>query len=294
MENNVISFLKYLKLEKHYSNYTILNYGKDLKVFLRFLDENKINSFNKVDYQVIRQYLAHLYELEYTSKSIARHISSLKSFYKYLLKEDIVKTNPTHLISNPKIEKKLPKFLYYNELEKLFAIPDQTTLFGMRDLTIIETFYSTGIRVSELINIKIGDIDFHEQTIRILGKGNKERIVLYGKVLKDYLAKYLPLRSEKATTDYLFINKYGKGLTDRGVRLIIDNILKKGLVNYHISPHTLRHTFATHMLDNGADLRVVQELLGHESLSSTEVYTHLSNEHLREVYLNTHPRSGKN
>lgn len=294
MEINVINFLKYLKLEKNYSNYTVLNYGKDLKVFIRFLDENKINNLNSVNYQVIRKYLSYLYELEYNGKSIARHISSLKSFYKYLLKENIVKSNPTHLISNPKLEKKLPKFLYYNELEKIMEIPDRTTLFGMRDLTILETFYATGIRVSELVNITIEDIDFHEQTIKILGKGNKERIVLYGKVLKEYLNEYLPLRNTIAKTNHLFINKYGNGLTDRGVRLIIDNVLKKGAINYHISPHTLRHTFATHMLDNGADLRVVQELLGHESLSSTEVYTHLSNEHLREVYLNTHPRSGKN
>lgn len=294
MEKHIINFLKYLKLEKNYSSYTILNYGKDLKVFLKFLDEIKIDNLEKVDYQIIRKYLAYLYELEYNSKSIARHISSLKSFYKYLLKENIVDSNPTHLISNPKMEKKLPKFLYYNELEKILEIPDRTTLFGMRDLTILETFYATGIRVSELVNIKIDDIDFDNQTIKILGKGNKERIVLYGKVLQEYLNTYLPLRKEKALTNHLFINKYGKGLTDRGVRLIIDNILKKGAINYHISPHTLRHTFATHMLDNGADLRVVQELLGHESLSSTEVYTHLSNEHLREIYLNTHPRSGKN
>lgn len=293
LEKDIIEFLKYLKREKNYSSYTVLNYGKDLKVFLKFLDESKINNYKDIDYQVMRKYLAYLYELEYSSKSIARHISSLKSLYKYLLKENIVETNPTHLISNPKIEKKLPKFLYYNELEKLLEVPDKNTLFGMRDLTIIETFYSTGIRVSELINIKIEDIDFHEQTIKILGKGNKERIVLYGKVLKGYLERYLPLRKEIAKTNHLFINKYGNGLTDRGVRLIIDNVLKKGALNYHISPHTLRHTFATHMLDNGADLRVVQELLGHESLSSTEVYTHLSNEHLREVYLNTHPRSGK-
>ena len=173
-------------------------------------------------------------------------------------------------------------------------IPDQSNVFGMRDLTILETFYATGIRVSELVNIKLDDINFSDRTIKILGKGNKERIVLYGKILADYLKRYLPMRNDLAKDNYLFINKYGNKLTDRGVRLIIDNVLKKGMVTYHISPHTLRHTFATHMLDNGADLRVVQELLGHESLSATEVYTHVSNEHLREVYLKTHPRSGQN
>lgn len=292
MEKNVIDFLKYLKLEKNYSNHTILNYGKDLKVYLKYLDEFKINNL-EVDYKTIRNFLKYLYELDYTKKSIARHISSLRSFYKYLIKEDIIKNNPMNLISNPKLDQNLPKFLYYDELEKILNIPDKTTLMGSRDATILETFYSTGIRVSELVNIKLKDIDFNSKTIKILGKGNKERYVLYGKVLEDNLNNYLPKRNTLAQTDYLFINKYGKQLTDRGIRLIIDNILKKGMVTYHISPHTLRHTFATHMLDNGADLRVVQELLGHSSLSSTQVYTHVSNEHLREVYLNTHPRSGK-
>lgn len=293
MEKTIVEFLKYLKIEKNYSNYTIINYGKDLKVFLKFLKQENIDDFNKVDYNIIRKFLENLYEYEYSNKSVARHISSLKSLYKYLLKEDIVKNNPMNLISNPKIEKKLPKFLYYNELEKLFEVPDKTTVFGMRDLTILETFYSTGIRVSELVNIKMEDIDFNNKTIKILGKGNKERIVLYGNVLSEYLDIYLSKRKEISKTNFLFINKFGNQLTDRGVRLIIENILKKGSFNYHISPHTLRHTFATHMLDNGADLRIVQELLGHSSLASTEVYTHISNERLREVYLNSHPRSGK-
>ena len=293
MEKNIISFLKYLKLERNYSNHTIINYGKDLKVFLTFLNEQKINNWESISYKTIRNFLEFLYELDYSKKSVARHISSLRSLYKYLLKENIVSNNPLVLVSNPKLDQKLPKFLYYDELEKILSIPDKTTLFGMRDLTILETFYSTGIRVSELTNIKLTDIDFSNRTIKILGKGNKERYVLFGDVLKSYLKDYLSLRNEIAKCDYLFINKYGNGLTDRGVRSIIENILKKGAISYHISPHTLRHTFATHLLDNGADLRVVQELLGHESLSSTQVYTHVSNEHLREVYLNTHPRSGK-
>ena len=293
MEKNIISFLKYLKLERNYSNHTIINYGKDLKVFLTFLNEQKINNWESISYKTIRNFLEFLYELDYSKKSVARHISSLRSLYKYLLKENIVSNNPLVLVSNPKLDQKLPKFLYYDELEKILSIPDKTTLFGMRDLTILETFYSTGIRVSELTNIKLTDIDFSNRTIKILGKGNKERYVLFGDVLKSYLKDYLSLRNEIAKCDYLFINKYGNGLTDRGVRSIIENILKKGAISYHISPHTLRHTFATHLLENGADLRVVQELLGHESLSSTQVYTHVSNEHLREVYLNTHPRSGK-
>ncbi len=291
MEENIIKFLKYLKLQKNYSNYTIINYGKDLKIFLNFLEENNIDSYTKIDYQTIRKFLEFLYEEKYEKKSIARHISSLRSFFKYLLKENIIVNNPMTLVSNPKLDKKLPKYLYYEQIEKILSIPDKNTPLGMRDVTLLELLYSTGVRVSELVNIKIEDIDFNERTIKILGKGNKERIVLYSKVLASYLEDYLIKRSTfKPDHNYLFINKFGNKLTDRGVRTIIDNVLKKGMVDFHISPHMIRHTFATHLLDNGADLKCVQELLGHKNLSSTQVYTHVSDEHLRQVYLETHKR----
>lgn len=291
MEENIIKFLKYLKIEKNYSNLTIINYGKDLKIFLKFLEENKINNYNKINYQLIRKFLEYLYDENYEKKTIARHISSLRSFFKYLLKENIIKENPMILISNPKLDKKLPKYLYYEQIEQILSIPDRSTPLGMRDLTILELLYSTGVRVSELVNIKIEDIDFNERTIKILGKGNKERIVLYSKVLSNYLKDYLEKRNTfNPNHSYLFINKFGNKLTDRGVRLIIDNILKKGMVDFHISPHMIRHTFATHLLDNGADLKCVQELLGHKNLSTTQIYTHISDEHLRQVYLDTHKR----
>lgn len=291
MEENIIKFLKYLKIEKNYSNLTIINYGKDLKIFLKFLEENKINNYNQINYQLIRKFLEFLYDENYEKKTIARHISSLRSFFKYLLKENIIKENPMILISNPKLDKKLPKYLYYEQIEQILSIPDRSTPLGMRDLTILELLYSTGVRVSELVNIKIEDIDFNERTIKILGKGNKERIVLYSKVLSNYLKDYLEKRNTfNPNHSYLFINKFGNKLTDRGVRTIIDNILKKGMVDFHISPHMIRHTFATHLLDNGADLKCVQELLGHKNLSTTQIYTHISDEHLRQVYLNTHKR----
>lgn len=291
MEKDVINFLKYLKIEKNYSKLTIINYGKDLKTFLEFLKENDIENFDKIEYQTIRKFLEYLYEQKYEKKTIARHISSLRSLFKYLLKENKIKNNPMILISNPKLDKKLPKYLYYEQIEQILSIPDQNTPLGMRDLTILELLYSTGVRVSELVNIKIEDISFDEKTIKILGKGNKERIVLYGKVLSNYLEKYLKMRAAfNPNHTYLFINKNGNKLTDRGVRVIIDNILKKGMIDFHISPHMLRHTFATHLLDNGADLKCVQELLGHKNLSSTQVYTHISDEHLRKVYLETHKR----
>lgn len=286
-------FLKYIDLEKSYSNYTLINYKDDLSFYLDFLNKENIDVLDS-DYKVIRNYLSYMYNKKYSSKTISRHISSLRSFYKYMIKENYIVKNPMTLISNPKQESKLPHFLYYNELETILNIPDKSTPLGQRDSVILELLYSTGIRVSELVNIKLKDINLSTRKIRILGKGNKERIVLYGEYLKNLLDIYLNDGREKLVKnnqEYLVLNKNGSGLTTRGVRVIIDNILKKGEIDFHISPHVLRHTFATHMLDSGADLKSVQELLGHENLSTTQIYTHVSNERLRKVYLSTHPRA---
>ena len=286
-------FLKYIDLEKNYSNYTLINYKDDLSFYLDFLNKENIDVLDS-DYKVIRNYLSYMYNKKYSSKTISRHISSLRSFYKYMIKENYIVKNPMTLISNPKQESKLPHFLYYNELETILNIPDKSTPLGQRDSVILELLYSTGIRVSELVNIKLKDINLSTRKIRILGKGNKERIVLYGEYLKNLLDIYLNDGREKLVKnnqEYLVLNKNGSGLTTRGVRVIIDNILKKGEIDFHISPHVLRHTFATHMLDSGADLKSVQELLGHENLSTTQIYTHVSNERLIKVYLSTHPRA---
>lgn len=286
-------FLKYIDLEKNYSNYTLINYKDDLSFYLDFLNKENIDVLDS-DYKVIRNYLSYMYNKKYSSKTISRHISSLRSFYKYMIKENYIVKNPMTLISNPKQESKLPHFLYYNELETILNIPDKSTPLGQRDSVILELLYSTGIRVSELVNIKLKDINLSTRKIRILGKGNKERIVLYGEYLKNLLDIYLNDGREKLVKnnqEYLVLNKNGSGLTTRGVRVIIDNILKKGEIDFHISPHVLRHTFATHMLDSGADLKSVQELLGHENLSTTQIYTHVSNERLKKVYLSTHPRA---
>ena len=294
MNNYILSFLKYLKEEKNYSKLTIINYGKDLKLFMSFLKEEKIDDINNIDYKVIRQFLRFLYDLDYQKKTIARIISTLRSFFNYCVKEQIIKDTPMTLIENPKLDKKLPNVLNYEEVEKILDIPGSEPL-DLRNKAILETIYSTGIRVSELVNIKISDINFYDKTIKITGKGNKERYVLFGNVLDKKLDEYINKgRNEllKQPNDYLFLNNRGDKITSRGVELIVNKILKQGGIEYKISPHTLRHTFATHMLDNGADLKTVQELLGHESLSTTQIYTHISNERLKKVYLETHPRSG--
>ena len=201
------------------------------------------------------------------------------------------------LISNPKVEKKLPKVIYSNELDTILKVPDRTTVLGLRDALILELLYSTGVRVSELVNICISDINFNKKEIKIFGKGSKERIVLYGNTCSNLLDEYInKSRNElysEYSNDYLLLTKKGRKINQREIRTIIDNIVKEAGLKIHISPHVLRHTFATDLLNNGADLRSVQELLGHESLSTTTIYTHISNERLRNVYLHAHPRAHK-
>jgi integrase/recombinase XerC len=296
IETYVTEFLEYLEYQKGYSNYTILNYTNDLELFLEFLNIEGINNLKEIDYKIIRNYLNFLDEKKFSKTTVARHISSLRSFYKYLLKEEIVSKNPMIFISNPKQTKKLPKFLYENEVEKLLEMPNLDNPKGIREELILEFLYSTGVRVSELCNIKLNDISFHEKKVKILGKGNKERYVYFGsrleKILNLYLSESRPFFS-KYENSYLFLNDSGNQLHDRRVRTIIDNLLKSKSATFHISPHVLRHSFATHMLNNGADLKTVQELLGHSDLSTTQIYTHISNERLKSVYLKSHPRAHK-
>ena len=289
MEKESLDFYKYLE-DKGYSLNTINSYKKDLSQFVLFTKDIDIN---KIDYNFIRNYLQFLYNQKYSSKTVSRHISSLKSFFKYLVKMGKIKENPCVLISSPKLEKKLPNYLNYNDLEVLFSIPDKNDVLGLRNLLILELLYSCGVRVSELVNIKLKDIDFNNKRILILGKGNKERYVLYGHICSDLLNKYLTKSYSKLNknSEYLLLNKFGNKITDRAIRMIIDDIVKKSSLKLNISPHTLRHTFATHLLNEGADLKVVQELLGHENISTTGIYTHVSNEHLRKVYLDAHPRA---
>lgn len=297
MKTEIKEFLDYISIEKNYSSYTSINYEEDLKDFLLFLEKEGSTNLRKVDYVQVRLYLREMYEKKYSKKTIARHISTLRSFFKYLLKEGKITSNPMTLISNPKQEKKLPTVLNYEEMETILKIPDQKTPFGCRDACILELLYSSGIRVSELVNIKIEHLKREERTIKILGKGSKERYVLYGtkcaNLLDQYLKTYRPMLQKKNINSYLFLNKDGNPLTTGGIRYVLEKILKEGGLRLKVSPHTLRHTFATHLLNNGADLKSVQELLGHENLKTTQIYTHISNDRLRNVYLHTHPRASK-
>ena len=292
---DIEKFIDYLQYEKNYSSYTVNNYERDLESFVNFLNK-EICKISEVDYRIIRLYLIEMHTKKYSNKTICRNISSLRSFFKYLLKEGKLKDNPMSLITNPKVEQSLPNFLYYQELEKILETPDVKTPLGQRDALILELFYATGVRVSELVNIELKDIDFSNRYIKILGKGNKERYVIYGQRCKDLLNSYLDdgyIKLNKKNSDYLFLNNNGSSLTAGGVEYIINKVVKMSGIKSHVSPHTLRHTFATHMLNEGADLKSVQELLGHSDLKTTGIYTHVSNEHLRKVYLSAHPRARK-
>ena len=282
---NAYKFLDYLKYEKGFSDYTVKSYGTDLKEFYDFVCDQKI------DIDLVRKYLRKLYEKKYSNRTISRKVSSLKSYFKYLESEGIIKNNFMRLISNPKLEKTLPNYLNYEDLEKLLSFPDRSNKYGLRDALILEMLYSSGIRVSELANMKLSDINFKERKILILGKGNKERYVYYGSKCAELIDKYLKL--DHGNSPYLLIGKRSDKLNEREIRKIVTETAKKAGISIHVTPHTLRHTYATHMLNDGADLKSVGDLLGHESLSTTQIYTHVSNERLRQVYLSAHPRAHK-
>ncbi len=283
-------FLEYI-LSKNYSELTCNSYKKDLYELDEFYCFNK--NFVKLNTVDIKIYIESLFSKNNTSTSIRRKISTLKSFYKYLSSFTNNFINPMKKICYPKKEKRLPNFVYYNDFLTILETA-KTDKLGLRDALIIEFIFDTGVRVSELVSIKIPDLNPKKKEVKILGKGNKERIIYFGDYASELLNEYLVFRTsigKSKTHNYLFVNKNGMPLTDRGVRLIFSNIMKKLYIKTKVSPHTLRHSFATSMLNEGADIRVVQELLGHESLETTEIYTHITDDSLKETYLHTHPRS---
>ena len=286
-------YLKYLKYQKKYSEDTINSYEEDLVEFFEFLDREDINVL-KLTYDDIRFYLMELDEKKNKASTVSRKLSSLRGFYKYLINNEYMNNNPFALIKSPKKEKKLPRFFYYNELEEMFNSIDISTPLGQRNRLILEVLYASGIRVSELVNIKVKDIN--DEEIKVLGKGNKERIARIGDYAREILDLFLSdgyLTLNKNNSEYLFLNNNGNKLTTRGVRYILDEIIKNTSINKKISPHMLRHSFATHLLNEGCDILSVQELLGHESLTATAIYTHVTTDRLKDVYYKTHPRARK-
>ncbi len=280
------NFFKVLKSEYNYSFYTIKNYKLDLTLFFDFLNKSNIN-YLYLNKDNVLAYLKYLDKMNLKNSTISRRISALRTFYNYLMNEGLINSNIFLNVKNPKLEKKLPNYLNYTEMEELLESIDIKTDEGLKRRLLIEMFYSTGCRVSEIINIKVKDIDFLNKKIRIMGKGSKERIVYYGDYAKKYLDKYLSKGLDK---DYLFINKHGDKYTVEEIELIVKDIMKHLSIKTHVTPHTLRHTFATHLLNNGADIRSVQELLGHSNLSTTGIYTHVSSDRLKEVYFKTFKR----
>ena len=296
-KNNYLNkYLDYLKYQKNYSDYTILSYKNDIDEYLDYLNKEVID-FKKVEYSDLRFYLMYLKEeKEDNNSSIDRKLSALRGFYKFLANEGIVKGNVFSLVNGPKKEKKLPRYFEYNELEELFLVPNKDDALGQRDLLLLELLYATGVRVGELTNIKVKDIDISRKSILILGKGNKERLVTFGDYCSDALRLYLNdgyIRLNTTRSEYLFLNKNGGVLTERGVRYILEQIIKKTSLNKNISPHMIRHSFATHLLNEGCDLTTVQKLLGHESIKATQIYTHVTTDRLKEVYYNSFPRAKK-
>lgn len=294
MEKEIDRFIEYLKYQRNYSDFTCNNYNKDLNEYNSFILSNKIN-YKNMDYNEAKEYVIYLNKKNDAKSTISRKLSSLRTFYKYLVLNNKVESNPFLLVSSPKKEKRIPKFINYNNMEEILNVPNIKTKEGQRERVILEVLYTSGVRVSELVNIKLKDIDFSNKNILILGKGSKERLVSFGDYALEYINLYLKegrkLLLDGVKSDYLIVGKKSEKLTTRRVEQIIDDIIKRTSIKLNITPHMFRHTFATHLLDNGCDLLVVQELLGHASLSSTEIYTHVSNEHLREVYLKCHPRN---
>jgi len=332
MEDSVIvqEFLNYLKFEKRFSPHTAKCYGADLEQFSQFLISRsdsgphageQISSIARhegaatavatqtnlkldqlllsVDINSVRAYLAALNERQYSKSTIARKLATLRSFYKFLVRRNQLPSNPVMAVRTPKQEKRLPRFLEYEEVKRLLETPPMDSWLGARDRAIMETLYSTGVRVSELVTLNMDDVDFLGEVVHIRGKGKKERIVPIGTSALQIIQHYMEFRSKRAQSNpnfdskVLFVNKHGRRLSTRSVRRKMDKYLKIAGLDISISPHTLRHSFATHMLNNGADLRSVQELLGHQSLSTTQIYTHLTTKKLKEVYDKAHPREQK-
>lgn len=295
MKSDLADFINYLTVEKGLADNTLKSYAADLNDFLLFLQKKGVNSWEEVNGEVILIYLAKLRKNKVASATLSRRISSLRSFFQFLTTEKRININPVANLKTPKTEKKLPQVLSLQEIDILLSQPDLSKPQGLRDKAILEVLYSTGLRISELTLLNLDSINLEDGYLRCFGKGSRERILPLGELacqaLKDYLEKGRHKLLKNAREEALFINRQGKRLTRQGCWKIIKFYAKKAGFTKDITPHTLRHSFATHLLENGADLRVVQELLGHLDITTTQLYTHLTTKHLREVYDKAHPRA---
>jgi integrase/recombinase XerC len=296
MDEHLNKFITYLIAEKNASPYTIKNYRHEIGEFLDFLKEQGIDSWDGVDRYILRRYLAWLQAQGYVKASITRRISELRSFCRYLVREGILDRNPIRTISSPKVPKRLPNYLDLHEVEALLAAPDAMTPQGQRDQAIMEVLYASGLRVSELVSLNLRNVDLQHGELRVWGKGAKERVALLGEPACRALKRYTregrsQLIKAGRETNALFLNRLGSRLSTRSVNNILDKYAKLAGLERRVTPHVMRHTFATHLLDGGADLRTVQDLLGHADLSSTQIYTHVSQARAKKVYRKAHPRA---
>ncbi len=286
-------YINYLEAERNMSAYTVRNYTADLMDFFDFLRAKDISSLREVDRLTLRDYLSHLMKQGLVKASIARKLSAIRSFYRYLLQEGMISTSPVATTSSPKLDKRLPSFLTIEEVKRLLEAPDLSTPQGQRDRALLELLYASGLRVSELAQLNLEQVNLDTREIRVWGKGAKERVVLMGepaaKALTTYLSQGRPKLLGKKRSNALFLNRYGGRLPERRIQIILGKYASSAGIDKKVHPHLLRHTFATHLLDGGADLRVVQELLGHADLSSTQIYTHVTKSQAKKVYLSAHP-----
>ncbi len=296
MDNLLENFKQFLKIEKNASPLTIRHYERDIQQFWRFIDESAI-AIQQINHVHLRQFLGLLKEHAYARTTVARKLSAVRVFLRYLKRENILQNNTWEVISTPKKEKKLPKFLYVDEVLDLLDAPAKGSPLGYRDRAILELFYATGMRVREMADLHLRSMSWEEGSLRVKGKGSKERVVPVGRYALQALARYLekarPLLVGKTgeETGALFLNRLGGPLSDRGMRRLVRKYGLKAAVSQSVSPHVLRHSFASHLLNAGADLRTVQELLGHVSISTTQIYTHITREELKRTYQKTHPRA---
>ncbi|MDN4074638.1 MULTISPECIES: site-specific tyrosine recombinase XerD [Fictibacillus] len=296
MTDHVQDFIHYLIVERGLSKNTVDSYRRDLGQYVLFIEKvENISDINQIQRANIIGYLLHLKENGKASTTIARNIASIRSFHQFLLREKVCDSDPSVHIETPKAERKLPKVLAMNEVEALLDTPDTQEAFGIRDKAMLELLYATGIRVSELVSLDLADVHLSMGFLRCLGKGNKERIIPLGKMATEAIQTYLdtgrPALSKGKSGNALFLNHHGNRLSRQGFWKILKQLAKKARIEKELTPHTLRHSFATHLLENGADLRAVQEMLGHADISTTQIYTHVSKTRLKDIYAAYHPRA---